>query len=376
MSILNMVLPGGGGGGFQLGTLSSDKTNIELTYSASSSTFTIDYNGDGNIEIENSNEDVVSVELVSGTTYRVIALDDGNAVLTISATPTENYFTPDTLEITVSAELLPSASNILNDNSWEVISAISQAGLADSYWNVGDRKAITLNGTVGGNLTLSNTTLYVFILGFDHNGSSGITFGGFKTALTSGTDVALIDSGYGSSQTSGTWFNMYNTNSNAGGWAKSRMRYYVLGSTDSSSGSDASSTTATNPVSNTLMAALPSELRNVMKSMTIYSDNRSSSSTNVTATVDYLPLLAEYEVFGSTSYAASAEASHQAQYKYYQNGNSKVKYRHSSTGSTCRWWLRSTNADHTGDCCRVGTYGTVTSYSAYYSYGVAPAFLV
>ena len=35
------------------------------------------------------------------------------------------------------------------------------------------------------------------------------------------------------------------------------------------------------------------------------------------------------------SYANSAERNYQKQYDYYKNGNSKVKYQHSSTGSAC-----------------------------------------
>ena len=78
------------------------------------------------------------------------------------------------------------------------------------------------------------------------------------------------------------------------------------------------------------MAALPSDLRAVMKPMTIYTDNTgggSNTASYVTASVDYLPLLAEFEIFGTRSYANSAEQNYQQQYQYYKNGNSKVKYR-------------------------------------------------
>ena len=268
----------------------------------------------------------------------------------------------------------------LDDNDWDTISYFAQAGTAANYWSVGDRKAVTLNGQVGDNLTLSNTTLYVYILGINHNGSTGIDFGGFKSALTGGADVALVDSGYNGYKYSGTWFNMNNSksNSNSNGWKGCRMRYYVLGSTDSSSGNDAGSTTAISPVSNTLMAALPSTLRAVMRPMTVYSDNTgggSDTASYVTATVDYLPLLAEYEVFGTKSYANSAEQNNQTQYRYYINGNSKIKYKHDATSTTCGWWLRSVHAGSNG-FCYVTTDGTASCYYAYRSYGVAPAFRI
>ena len=273
----------------------------------------------------------------------------------------------------------PTAQVALNDNDWDTISYYAQAGTAANYWAVGDRKAVTLNGKVSDGLTLSNTTLYVYILGINHNGSTGIDFGTFKTALTGGTDVALIDSGYSSSKTSGTWFNMNNSSSNSNGWKKCRMRYYVLGSTDSSSGNDASATTATSPVSNTFMAALPSALRAVMRPMTVYSDNTgggSDTSSYVTATVDYLPLLAEYEVFGTRSYANSAEKNNQAQYQYYINGNSKVKYKHGATSTSCSWWLRSVCATNSNPFCYVNTNGSAIYNYTYNSYGVAPAFRI
>ena len=37
----------------------------------------------------------------------------------------------------------------LNDCTWEEISDISTAGEGANYWAIGDRKQVTLNGTVG-----------------------------------------------------------------------------------------------------------------------------------------------------------------------------------------------------------------------------------
>ena len=113
--------------------------------------------------------------------------------------------------------------------------------------------------------------------------------------------------------------------------------------------------------------------------MTIYTDNTGGGSDNasyVTKTTDYLPLLAEYEIFGTRTYANSAEKNYQAQYAYYSAGNSKVKYRHSATGSTAWWWGRSPYYDVGGTFCRVYTTGSANFYNAGYSSGVAPAFRV
>lgn len=144
-------------------------------------------------------------------------------------------------------------------------------------------------------------------------------------------------------------------------------------------GNDATSTCATSPVANTLMAALPSALRAVMKPMTIYTDNTaggSDTASYVTKSVDYLPLLAEFEIFGSRSYANSAEKNYQKQYDYYKAGNSKIKYRHNSTSSTALWWERSPYYGNSYHFCYVDTNGYAYTSGARYSFGLAPAFRV
>ena len=180
-------------------------------------------------------------------------------------------------------------------------------------------------------------------------------------------------------------------NTNYGGWAACDIRYDILGSTDkaptpygstkttSATGQDPSAACATNPVANTLMAALPADLRAVMQPMTKYTDNKGNSSNvaaNVTKTIDYLPLLSEFEIFGARSYANQYEKDYQAQYAYYSAGNSKVKYRHSSTGSTADWWERSPYYNGSFGFCYVNTNGVASLYSSDSSYGLAPAFKI
>lgn len=285
----------------------------------------------------------------------------------------------------------------LEKTEWSEISEIAQAGNAGSYWSVGDTKSVELSGTCG---TLSlNTTLYVFIIGINHQSINGITFQGFKTASSSGEDVCLIDASYETSKYNGTKiFNLNHwgsdsspNNTNYGGWKGCDARYDILGSTNTAPsgygntattsrvGYDAGTTTATSPVSKTLMSCLPSDLRAVMRPMTVYTDNKGSSSNtsaNVTTSVDYLPFLAEYEIFGTRKYANTYEQNHQAQYAYYSAGNSKSKYRHSSTGSTALWWVRSPSYNSSVAFNIVTGGGIVTTYNSRGSYGLAPAFMV
>lgn len=361
------------------GTLTVSPNSIELSPSNLSDTFTIGGNHDGTISVVSNNTGIATVSR-SGNTVTVNNVNQttGNTTITVSCTAGTNYTAPSSQSVTVEAKFV---SSVLNENDWSVIKSVADASQGANYWAVGDRKAVTVNGTVG--TQAINGTYYVYILGFNHNSSregTGITFGTFKTALSGGTDICLVDSHYNDYSTGGQkWFNMnHSSNTNSGGWKGCDLRYDVLGSTNSNN-NDAGTTTATSPVSGTLMAALPSDLRAVMKPMTIYTDNTgggSNTASYVTASVDYLPLLAEFEIFGTRSYANSAEQNYQQQYQYYKNGNSKVKYRHSSTSSTARWWERSPYYNNGNYFCYVDTNGTANFSSAWYSHGLAPAFRV
>ena len=262
------------------------------------------------------------------------------------------------------------ASPILNENEWDVISAVSTAGEGENYWSVGDCKEIILDGTVG-HLTLSNFTTCAFIIGFNHNssveGSGRIHFQLAKTALSGGTDIAFCDSKYNSNVSSTGYFSMNSSNTNSGGWERSQMRNNICGTSLSS-------------YSGTIIAVIPEALRAVLKSVTKYTDNTGgggvSTASYVTATTDYFFLLSEYEVFGSCTYANSTEARYQAQYAYYSAGNSKIKYNHSATTAAVRWWLRSPRASTSDRFVSVGTGGKIGTNSAYASRGFAPGLCV
>ena len=257
-------------------------------------------------------------------------------------------------------ESFPEIGTPLNDMGWADIRRISDAGLASSYVNVGDRKAVTLNGTVG-SLSLSGT-YYCYIIGIDHNsaieGTNRIHFQFGNTDASGGTNICFVDTGYGNSKTSGSWFNMNNTDSNSGGWKSSLMRTVICPA---------------------FKSAMPSDLQAVLKTVTKYSDNTgggSNTASYMTATTDDIFLLAEWEVFGARKYANSAEQNYQAQYAYYSAGNSRVRYFHSHLDTGASWRLRSVHADASSGFCVVGTSGNVSGSGASYSRGFSPAFCV
>ena len=257
----------------------------------------------------------------------------------------------------------------LNNVDWATIRAVSDASQGANYWAVGDTKTITINGKAGAT-TFSNLSIDAYIIGFNHNSAKeGANRIHFKLGKISGVQVGLVDSSYNSQVSTSGKFTMNTSNTNSGGWNGSHMRKTVLGS-DSS---------PTSPTANTLLAALPADLRAVMKSVTKYSDNTgggNNTASYVTATTDYLFLLAEFEVFGTRTYANSAEQNYQAQYDYFKAGNSKVHYRHSATGSAAWAWLRSVYYNGSDIFLIISIDGTISSSYAHLSGAVAPGFAV
>ena len=376
------------------GSLSLSASSVTLNASAKSKTVTVTRAGDGVITATSNDTSVATVS-VSGNVITIKSVNDktGTATITVKVAAGTNHTAPANKTISVSAEFLPAVGTALNACSWEDISKIAAAGLAATYWSVGATKTITINGTVG-TTSFSNVSVDVFILGFNHNSSvEGNNKIHFQIGKISSKLIGLICNSYGSYKTDGSKiFNMNHWgNYNYGGWAGCDLRYDILGSTDvkpsgygsavttARTGYNATATCATSPVANTLMAALPADLRAVMKGTTKYADSKGNSSNiaaNVTAIIDYLFLLAEFEVQGKRSYANQYEQNYQKQYTYYANGNSKVMYRHSATGSTALWWLRSATYSNNYLFCTVYTDGSATYDYAGYAWALSPGFVV
>lgn len=361
--------------GKAVGSSSLNKTSIVLNTDKLSDTVIVTRSGTGTISATSSNTNIATVSVSDNVvTINSVNKASGTATITIKVAADNNYNAPTDKTVSVSAEFVP-AKTALNSMSWADIRKVSDAGLADDYWNVGDAKQITINGTVGS--TAINMNVWAFILGFDHNkdkeGDKRIHFQIGKVT-ESGNQICFVESGYNSYQTANGSFTMNpgnsSTSSNAGGWNNSHMRKTLLGSDNNPA----------SPTAKTFMAALPSDLRAVMKSCTKYSDNTGGSSNAagaITATTDYLWLLAEFEVFGARSYASQYEQNSQQQYEFYRtNTDKRVRYKHNATTTTAAWWLRSVRAGYTNYFCPVGTDGSPYYHTSGYSIGVAPAFCV
>lgn len=372
---------------------------IEVT-APTGSTVTASLGGDTYTSVEDNG--TWRLEVDEAGTYTVTVTKDGRTCT-------------DTVTVPQTEEFFPS----LEETSWADISRVAKAGKGSVHWNIGDTKTITLNGYIGNELNLSNLSLKVFILDFNHgeNGvpDNNILFGGFKTL--DGVDVALCGTRYGTTVGNGYFsFNRIGYNAdpqiteagNYGGWKGSDLRYDIgatevppydynySGGTKTvyALGFDATAAAITNPRQTTqslggsLLAALPSDFRSVLRLRTHYVDNSGGIEGNpagvtgiggnisVSAATDAVSLLTEYEVFGAISGSNPNEQYKQSQMAYYALGNSKVKYKHNDTAVPIQWHLGSPIYVSTTNFCGASTSGTSSSFVANLSLGIAPVFKV
>ena len=244
-----------------------------------------------------------------------------------------------------------------NNNSWDDIKAAVNAGTAASYWKVGDRKEVVLNGTVG-NKSFSNTTTYCYILGFDHNksvesgGAHALHIGFGASALSGGAYIAYVDSKYNNSVSSTGYFSMNSSNTNSGGWNSCQMKSTICPA---------------------FKNALPTELKNNIRAVTKWQNN--GSSTSGQSSSNEIWLLSEMEIFGSAHH--SKYTANQVQYDFYKGVTDwsavpKIKYKDTSTSEAVIWWGRSAYSSNAPYFCCVTTNGSADYNFANYSLGFAP----
>lgn len=366
-------------------------SSISFTISSTTSTATITRSGDGKIIATSSNTHIATCS-VTGTTLNVTGISEGTTNIVVNVAEGTNHLaTSATISVTYT---LPSKT--LNNNTWAIISETAQAGRGDEFWDIGDAKQITLNGTIGGANTGSTTftaqSLCVFILDFNHkmNGTAdnNIIFGGFKTALTGGKDV--VPTSFGINKTSIT------TN----GWKGCDARYEALGN-GTAKNTDATQDNIDNPTSNTIMSAIPSDMRAVVRLWSRWLDNtggqsgsfsnkkgftNANSTDKVTEVKDCCSLLAECEIFSERTNANLGEANYSTQMAYYAAGNNVVKYDISAKSTAVEWWESSPGGygsnSSTYVWCHVSTSGTASGGNANfggtasYTHGLAPAWKI
>lgn len=270
-------------------------------------------------------------------------------------------------------------SRVLNDNSWEVIRLVSDAGQAANYWSVGDRKSITFTdeGLAG---AYAGLTVDAFILGFDHNadieGHNKIHFSIGKIGdndpgkgLVGDTALVTVDNGPD--------FYMDADGVAATPWVHTYMRNTLLGNQ-----TPVDSTTLTdplNPTANSFLAMMPLDLRAVMKHVRKYTFTNgwgAQPGSSVGCASECLFLLAEYEIFGTCEVAYDEEMNYQQQYAYYAAGNSAKRRPHNLDHITGGWWCRSRADNANLWYCYVTSGGAINVNFPHHVQGVAPCFCV
>ena len=221
---------------------------------------------------------------------------------------------------------IPVKGTTLEEMSWGDIKTVADAGLAKSYFNIGDKKTMTFG-----------SERYITVISdFGHDDKAD------------GTGKAPISMLLKNCFTSTTRLNSSNTNS--GGWENCPRR---------------------NAIQSTTFSILPEELRNAIcpvKKKT----SAGNQSTTINTTTDTLFLLSEVEVFGSTTYSVAGEGS---QYPIFTDNNSRIK-KLGDTGSVTYWWLRSPFASNSTSFCLVSTDGSAGSNYASNSFGLCFGFCI
>ena len=274
------------------GTISVSPTSLSLTASTKIKNITVTTNSTGTVIAKSNNSSIATVS-VSGKTVKVTGVKSGSTSVTIYVASDSTYEQTITKTVSVSVQLLPE-KRPLEEMSWAEIRQVSDAGLASSYWSVGDTKTITLNGTVGAR-TFSNYQVRTFILGFNHNaskeGSNRIHFCIGKFVSNSRL-LAFIDENHNTDVNKEPAFHFNETATNIGGWKDSYMR---------------------NTIMTQFRNALPSDLKSNMKTVTKY--------TNNVATTDYLFLFSLVEL--GIEFEPEYGGAFQKEYDYFIAGNSE-----------------------------------------------------
>lgn len=233
---------------------------------------------------------------------------------------------------------LPAIGTSLEACSWDQIAYISKAGLANTYFDVGDGKIVSINGTT-----------HIFqIYGFNHDNKSD---GSGKAGITFGLKGLMVDT------------HVINPNNqNYGGWDGSDMRAYLNGVTTTNQNTSYAATS--------IYSKLPADLKAVITPVKKYTSGGYSATALVTST-DNLFLFSEEEVgFTNHTYSTSGEG---AQYPIFTDNNSRIK--RYPNNSTDWWWLRSAN-NYNNLAGFFRTDGSLNNDHAYYNHGVAFGFCI
>lgn len=350
------------------GSVTVSPTAITLNSASRTGTFTVSRAGTGKISVSSSNTSVVTVSPAESTasdtvTFTVSSVNDttGTADITVAVAADSNYKAPANGKCSITASFKPTASTTAASGASYTsgLSGVSQSDLELFGEAISNNSAITNTtstvyidfGSVHRKLSVGdqvaialNGTNYNFdIIGFNHDT--------LTTAAAYGANTATGKAGitFQMHDLHATTYQMNSSNTNSGGWNGSAMRTSTMA---------------------TMKGWMPTAWQNIIKPVNKLSGTGGGSSSGTQTTSDSCFLLAEVEIFGSTTYSVSGEGT---QYQYYKAGNSKVKNR---SGSADHWWERSPRSGYSSYFCYVYSHGNAVNAAANSSRGVAFGFCV
>lgn len=235
-------------------------------------------------------------------------------------------------------------------SGWQEIKEILDSGKAKEVFEIGDEREETL-------ITGEKITLVILGFGQDEKVSGG------KINMTIGLKN-LMDGD----------FEMNLTNTNEGGWEKSRMRTVYM---------------------ERVFKLLPEELRNIIVPVK-KSTSAGGGSTDITVSEDKLFLFSLAEIYSprgisksdNSNISGNADTYQEegTQYEYfkellgdadpYDDNEEIIKRKDNGSGSAYSWWLRSPDIGITSSFRCVDYYGAVSNNYAGYTIGVCFGFCV
>lgn len=214
----------------------------------------------------------------------------------------------------------------LNKNSWKGLRNIVNCHLETTYCNIGDEIVETLN---------TGEIVTYRIAAINHDQPHQLIFEPRYCLETARQ--------------------MNPSNTNSGGWNASTMREWLNGP---------------------FLNSISDELKSVITPRTFKTSIGSQNAALQSAT-DTIWLPREWEIFGTTTYAAGTEHSgdNAAQFPIYAVADNRVKT-YGKSGGSAYWWLSSPYVCDSASFCIVTTAGAANNSGASSAYGVAPCFQI
>ena len=336
-TILGNPITLGGGGGNELivtaptgSTVTATKGSITKTATEKSGTWTFKglEAGDWTVTAAKGSDSASSVVTVSAETVTLSFKPTASLTAKSGVTYTNGISGISAEKMSLYAEAISNNASITNETSVVYID-----DNANHYKvSIGDQVTLALNGT---NYTFD-------VIGFNHDTLTAASAYGANTATgKAGVTFQMHD-------LFATTYAMNSNSTNSGGWKSSAMRTSTMA---------------------TMKGYLPVAWQTAIKPVNKVSGVGGVSHETETVSDDCF-LLADIEIFGSTTNSASGEG---MQYAYYKAGNSKVKKK---GGSANIWWERSPITEFPTSFCCVTKTGAASNAVATKEHGVAFGFCV